>query len=531
MANLYINDTPGVTRIAPPVQARYACSTGQALTANVTPINFDTKDIDTDNAVTTGAGWKFTCPTGKSGTYTVVGSFAPGSAASCYLYKNGIQQKILATFGAAGQAAFAVTIDLLANDYIDVRSGSSISLQSGVVLNWICILRVPDTNVSAGQSVATVSAQYNTSTAQVITTGNIINYSTVEWDSHSAVTTGASWKFTCPAGQAGYYKVYACLYANASINVELWKNGVLFKTIGTALTTINGTGSATVFLNAGDYIDIRVTGSGTLAVGATSNYINITKVQDQATAPVIQGYTAVKADYGANGAQTISGGGQVNFDTKSIDTDSAVTTGVGTWKFTCPVGKGGVYLVCGCVVFTSTQTVILYKNNAVIRALTTTGGNSYAGSFATAVELQPGDFIDVRNPGNGTTVAGVVNNFIQIESLSASTDSRIDTGWIAATLTNSWQNYPGYQVKYRKINGIVYVQGVLNVAGGQGVTTTSAFTLPVGFRPAQSTNKAAVASSYWLTSANYQPDGTVPCNFENVAAAYLDVSHCFPADG
>lgn len=116
-------------------------------------------------------------------------------------------------------------------------------------------------------------------------------------------------------------------------------------------------------------------------------------------------------------------------------------------------------------------------------------------------------------------------------TLSAGGAPNQDTGWITATLTNSWQNFPAYTVKYRKINGIVYTQGVLNVAGGQGATGTSAFTLPVGYRPAQSTNKAAVAASYYLTTANYQPDGTVICSFQNVLAVYIDVSHCFPADG
>ena len=50
-----------------------------------------------------------------------------------------------------------------------------------------------------------------------------------------------------------------------------------------------------------------------------------------------------------------------------------------------------------------------------------------------------------------------------------------DTGWITPTVLNSWiQNDP---VKYRRLNGVVYIVG--RVTGGSGTI----FNLPVGFRP------------------------------------------------
>ena len=52
--------------------AIYNTAVAQALGAGVfTVINFGTREIDTDNAVTTGVAWKFTVPTGKDGTYHV----------------------------------------------------------------------------------------------------------------------------------------------------------------------------------------------------------------------------------------------------------------------------------------------------------------------------------------------------------------------------------------------------------------------------------------------------------------------------
>jgi hypothetical protein len=59
-----------------------------------------------------------------------------------------------------------------------------------------------------------------------------------------------------------------------------------------------------------------------------------------------------------------------------------------------------------------------------------------------------------------------------------------DTGWIAATLVNSWVNFGGaYMVaQYRRRNGIVQVEGL--VSGGASVPGQTVFTLPAGFRPA-----------------------------------------------
>jgi hypothetical protein len=58
------------------------------------------------------------------------------------------------------------------------------------------------------------------------------------------------------------------------------------------------------------------------------------------------------------------------------------------------------------------------------------------------------------------------------------------TAWTAVTFQNSWANYgSGWQTaQYRKIGDIVYLRGL--IAGGASATT--AFTLPVGFRPPSS---------------------------------------------
>jgi hypothetical protein len=539
MANLYINDTPGVTRIAPPVCAKYnSGGVAQSVGPAATIINFGTKAIDTDNAVTTGASWKFTCPVGKGGLYIVSVSINLQSAlaSDAYIFKNGAQDERI-SYGSP--AVGTNLISLVAGDYIDIRcaTGSPGALFADAKINWISITRVPDTNVSAGQSVATVVAEYAANGAQTLSAGQI-NFDVKAVDTDNAVTTGVSWKFTCPAGKGGTYLICGALVFTTAATCILYKNGSISRALTTTgANSFAGGYSAVIQLVPGDYIDIRA--SGTTIAGVGNNFITISKVPDQATAPVIQGYTPVIAKYGNSANQSLPNLTIIDFNTKEIDSDNAVTTGA-SWKFTCPIGKGGSYLLAVGTTWSVTSgnsdSLVVFKNGVQFRvsygAGSTTAFNTGV-SFSIIIDLVPGDYIDIRysSPQTATLQGGVQYNWITIQSISTFMDTRADTGWIIATLTNNWQNYPGYTVKYRKIGGIVYTQGVLNVAGGQGVTTTSAFTLPVGFRPGQSTNKAAVASSYWLTSANYQPDGTVPCNFENVAAAYLDVSHCFPADG
>lgn len=55
-----------------------------------------------------------------------------------------------------------------------------------------------------------------------------------------------------------------------------------------------------------------------------------------------------------------------------------------------------------------------------------------------------------------------------------------DTGWITPTLLNGWTEAAYGPVRYRRLNGIVYLRGILL----SGTVTTPAFALPVGFRSA-----------------------------------------------
>ena len=142
-----------------------------------------------------------------------------------------------------------------------------------------------------------ISASYNTAAGQSISTATvtIVDFGTKLEDSHSAVTTGGSWKFIAPV--AGEYQVNAAvmiaggnsLPAGNECNLSLLKNGADYKVLNShyvqaaSTAAIPLSGSAKVKLNAGEYFDIRVyqtTGAtSTLITQSRFNYVDVFRIK------------------------------------------------------------------------------------------------------------------------------------------------------------------------------------------------------------------------------------------------------------
>lgn len=117
------------------VQAVYVASgsTANSSFADATYeiVDFDTKVIDTHNAVTTGASWKFTAP--RSGRYLVTTAVSWSSSANLndsqiYLYKNaGGEATLYDDTDATASGPYTLmanpyVVDLTKGDYIDIRA-------------------------------------------------------------------------------------------------------------------------------------------------------------------------------------------------------------------------------------------------------------------------------------------------------------------------------------------------------------------------------------------------------------------------
>jgi hypothetical protein len=130
----------------------------------------------------------------------------------------------------------------------------------------------------------TIYAEYNTATALAIpnTDVTIVQYDTVVVDTHSCVTTGAAWKYTAAQSGVLHGSVSAILddtttwAATEVAELFLYKNGVVNKGLSHRSDIVSGgasiyvllTGSFSIYLATGDYIDIRMkqTSGGALAL-------------------------------------------------------------------------------------------------------------------------------------------------------------------------------------------------------------------------------------------------------------------------
>lgn len=101
-----------------------------------------------------------------------------------------------------------------------------------------------------------------------------------------------------------------------------------------------------------------------------------------------------------------------------------------------------------------------------------------------------------------------------------------DSGWIQPTLGSGWTNVAGSEVKYRRLNGVVYLQG----RASTNATTATAFTLPAGFRPSSQMIALLEAASV-TTRSTVQTTGVVQ---QLAAESKTNVSFAnftpFPAD-
>jgi hypothetical protein len=140
---------PAVVAATETVAASYWVSANFAASTTV-PINFDSKDFDSHNAVTTSAtAWKFTAPV--TATYQISG-YASSSTGSgtVMIYKNGSASRPVASITPTAPGVspgFSTSIRLNAGDYIDIRPSAAVTVtgnasQSNTAATNISIFKI-----------------------------------------------------------------------------------------------------------------------------------------------------------------------------------------------------------------------------------------------------------------------------------------------------------------------------------------------------------------------------------------------------
>lgn len=265
-------------------------ASNQALTANTTNLPLTARK---DSHAAWG-GSSYTVPVAGDYLISAVIINSSGSG-SYYTYLNGSSSRAMFTATTSSWLSGSVLWpNLKAGDVISIRNNASVTAL-GDAGSSIMIQRLSGPATIA--ATETVTASYTTAAGQSISnsTTDIINFDTKDFDTRGAVTTGASWKFTAPI--SGFYNVSSViLFASSAatqgnaIDLQVFKNGSVYKrmsykTIESTFTNFIGTqGQALVTLNAGDYIDIRVSynrtgGNTSLHNSSTYNHVEISRIK------------------------------------------------------------------------------------------------------------------------------------------------------------------------------------------------------------------------------------------------------------
>jgi hypothetical protein len=125
--------------------------------------------------------------------------------------------------------------------------------------------------------VETVACSYYSASTQTSLTTQI-NFGTRLYDTHGAVTTGASWRFTAP--MSGTYLITGQIsFGTANIYVQVYRDNALL--IGNAGRDPGGNPTllTQVYLLAGQYIDIRPSASTNVNGNANLTSVDATNIQ------------------------------------------------------------------------------------------------------------------------------------------------------------------------------------------------------------------------------------------------------------
>jgi hypothetical protein len=285
------------------VAASYATST-QTIGTTATTFAPTSKLIDTHNAYSGGVYTVQVPGTYRVAVYlagTSVVGVAGKSAFNAILQKNNSNVIAVADYQfASTSSVFPITsgsalVSCVAGDQLKVIVSRDATTNTFDLLGTI-FTAIHFDRLSGPVAIAAseqIAARYTSNVAQGLTSPFLLDFATRDYDTHGAVTTGASWKFTAPA--PGRYRVTACSELNSVADTagnlyshRLYKNGTPTQYISsryvesTAVTAKALQGSGTIALVAGDTIDVRLehtlSGSHQTNTNSSSNWIAVERL-------------------------------------------------------------------------------------------------------------------------------------------------------------------------------------------------------------------------------------------------------------
>lgn len=183
----------------------------------------------------------------------------------------------------------------------------------------------------------------------------------------------------------------------------------------------------------------------------------------------------VTASYNMSGNATPGSNTQINFDNKIFDSHAAVTTGVGSWKFTAPEsGWYDVFFTMNNPITTTTTNFSLYKNGSISQYVSAYNSNVGGASGYSSVQVVAGDYLDVR-PDSGIQLRG--NGSVPYSTIVTITKR---TAGSALQLTDSVNASYGLTTGYSATgNAAIKYDTKLKDTHAAYSTSTGLYTIPI----------------------------------------------------
>lgn len=257
------------------ISGSFSGHTGVAFTPDVTTLKLNTLIKDSHGAYSPATGI-LTIP--ENGDYLFNCNYIIASAGSSTLlvWKNGIStglrfNDINTSLGGGGTIFIP---NLKVGDQITFRTGGSVTTSTHTSSNFSWFKLNLGSQAFAGEEFVGASC-FSSSTQTSLTTQ--INFGAKLFDTHNAIVTGASWRFTAP--QNGYYEIVLRISGSGNIHFHIFKNNSIFLPIARTETPGYATGSRVFYLLAGEFIDVRPSTSGTVNGNASASNIDASSIE------------------------------------------------------------------------------------------------------------------------------------------------------------------------------------------------------------------------------------------------------------
>lgn len=234
------------------------------------PVIFPTTTYDSHAGYNSTTG-RYTIPV--TGVYRISGYItSANTGVELSVYKNASADTKVGATDSNGECTYNGSLQCNAGDIIDIRPNNTLDAGAG---STFCIEKVA--NPASITSTETIAARYTIPSGKTTSSTQPIDASTKVIDTHNAVTTGSSWKFTAPV--RGIYQVTVGVYYGAGASdTYIYKNGSQDAWLCQPFSSTGANGSAIIQLNGGDYIDVRAASAVTTNAAPNSPHISIFKI-------------------------------------------------------------------------------------------------------------------------------------------------------------------------------------------------------------------------------------------------------------